>query len=104
MVGAGVDLRRRLRSIFVRGDFRELREGAAQRGSGMGQDGQARPSDTRRRVAEIDESIATLDPVWRERFVSDVKRDTAFERTLLWREWAVVVVVVLFVLVRRLFV
>lgn len=70
----------------------------------MGQDSQARPSDTRRRVAEIDQSIGSLDPVWRERFASDVERDTAFERSLLWRQWGVVVVVVFLVLIRRLFV
>ncbi len=70
----------------------------------MGQDGQARPSDTRRRVAEIDQSIASLGPEWRERFTSDVERDTAFERSLLWRQWAVVLGVVFLVLVRRLFV
>jgi hypothetical protein len=70
----------------------------------MGQDGQAGPGDTRRRIAEIDQSIASLGPEWRERFTADVERDTAFERSLLWRAWGVFVAVIFLVLVRRLFV
>jgi G:T-mismatch repair DNA endonuclease (very short patch repair protein) len=68
----------------------------------MGQDSEAGARATRRAHAAIDASIADLEPKWLEAFDRDVERDSAFERSLLVREWAIVVVVVLLVLLRRL--
>ena len=70
----------------------------------MGQDGEARARDLARRHAEIVASMDGLDPRWTAVFRRDAARDSAFERSLLVREWAIVVVIVLLVLVRRLFV
>jgi hypothetical protein len=70
----------------------------------MGQDREAWAREIGRRHADIDASISTLDPKWVDAFDRDVERDSAFERSLLVREWAIVALVVLLVLVRRLFV
>jgi hypothetical protein len=69
----------------------------------MGEDGEARARDARRRVAEIDASVSSLDPKWREHFIEDVRRDSAFERSLLGRQWVIMVVIFLLVLLQRLF-
>jgi len=47
--------------------------------------------------------VASLEPRWREAFRADVERDAAFERSLLVRQWAIMVVVFLLVLAQRLF-
>jgi hypothetical protein len=41
--------------------------------------------------------------VWHERFAHDVARDSAFERSLLAREWTIAVGVFFLVLIQRLF-
>jgi hypothetical protein len=69
----------------------------------VGQDREARARHARRSVAAIDASIAELDPKWRAAFDRDVARDAAFERSLLAREWAILVVIFFLVLVLRLF-
>jgi hypothetical protein len=69
----------------------------------VGEDREDRARRIGRRTAAIDASITTLDPIWYERFDADIASDTAFERSLLVREWAIVLVIFLSVLMVRLF-
>lgn len=73
----------------------------------MGQDGENGAGDARRRrdatLAKVDASVATLDPVWVERFESDVASDKANEDGILLKAWLIGSVVLFLVLMQRLF-
>jgi hypothetical protein len=90
----------------VRGYFRRLLDGIAQRQRRVGQDRQDGASDDGSRAAavvRIDESIATLEPIWVERFEQDIAKDTATERRLIVKAWVVAIGVCFLLLIRRLF-
>ena len=71
----------------------------------MGQDGEDGARHARRdaALAAIDESVRAVDPIWVERFRTDVAADTAAEQSILIKGWTLGVLVFFLILLHRLF-